>query len=432
MSNITVIIAIVIFLLAINFGTHYVRTWAFNRYEAVTFECSAIALLLSFLLIYRYGFRKELLLLSLLLLVMFVGNAMSQWHFYMTLQRIIDKAFDKRMSYMENHDPKFIFTNRALLLMASVAIMPSFSRFIEESKLFNNPGNLLGLIKSIMKRERFQKQKYRMRECFAENVNLIGPCKPEITSMKIMAKDERQGKPGREKGIPGAIRPNDLALNYTQEKWGLFAFDTLGFGALIIIFVVIKYLYFHPLERAAAPTAVLGAFKVAGLVAVLALFIALGHLLRLFAFARRESVHYEISFVALVVSAYRVFDAWLYGEKLSAWHYVVLAVAILTFGIHSFINRKLDKAFHKEVDQRYETIMKKIPIDTETGRTRRKFLENLEVINEWAISPFLVRKKKSPESEKKTELKSAGGKQAKTKNASKTRAFRPRLLSTVL
>ena len=35
--------------------THFVRTWAFNRHEAVTFEASAITTLAAVMIVWRYG-----------------------------------------------------------------------------------------------------------------------------------------------------------------------------------------------------------------------------------------------------------------------------------------------------------------------------------------------------------------------------------------
>ena len=228
------------YVLLLFFGTHYIRTWAFRRYEAVTFECSAGAFLISVLLMLRNGFSWPLCALAAALLLAFLANAFCQWHFYMLLQDIIKEHFldnagvsdkeaadlkDKANNKKENKEALSFDQQRqhaisnTLYTMASVAIMPSYSRFIEESKLLNNPGGLIGLIKSILKRQRFQKKKYRMRDCFAENVNLIGPCKPRLDTMLRDAT----------KVVAAPIHANDLALDYKEEKIGLVS---LTFSAL--------------------------------------------------------------------------------------------------------------------------------------------------------------------------------------------------------
>ena len=151
-----------LFLIIIVFGTHYIRTWAFNRHEAITFECSSAAFLFSLLLMIRYGVTWKLLLAAIVLFIAFAANAFSQWHFYMVLQDIIEKAFESKSKYLRKKENAY-YINDILKTMASVAIMPSFSRFIEESKMFNNPGGFIGLVKSVMKRQRFQKKKYLMQ-----------------------------------------------------------------------------------------------------------------------------------------------------------------------------------------------------------------------------------------------------------------------------
>ena len=140
-------------------GTHYIRTWAFNRHEAMTFECSSAAFLISLMMMIRYGVTIRLLVVAIVLLIAFAANAFAQWHFYMVLQDIIKEAFERKSKLLRDQENAG-YINNILQTMASVAIMPSFSRFIEESKLFNNPGGFIGLIKSVMKRQRFQKKNY--------------------------------------------------------------------------------------------------------------------------------------------------------------------------------------------------------------------------------------------------------------------------------
>ena len=157
MNDLNLLFILGVCMAAVVIAAHFVRTWAFNRHEAITFESSAAAFLISVLLLIRYGFSAGRLLLAGVLLLGFVLNAFGQWHFYMELQDVIKNAFAERASYLKENGPQaekgLPEVTDQLMTMASVAIMPSFSRFIEESKLFNNPGSLIGLIKSLMKRD---------------------------------------------------------------------------------------------------------------------------------------------------------------------------------------------------------------------------------------------------------------------------------------
>ncbi|WP_024866386.1 hypothetical protein [Butyrivibrio sp. FCS014] len=384
MSDTTAIIIITLYMLAIVFGTHFIRTFAFNRYEAVTFECSSITTLISILLIWKYGARPWLIVLFAGMLLLFIIDAMSQWHFYMVLQDVIKKAFSARADYLERNGVDGS-VNETLLTMASVAIMPSFSRFIEESKLFNNQGGFIGLIKSIMKRQRFQKKKYQMRESFAENVNLIGPCKPEIDDMMY---DETHV-------VPGAIHANDLALDYPDEKKGLFAFDATGFGALIIVYAVLVYGLVTGASFGPAKEATFGGTALLLVASVLVTI--LSHVLRHFAFARYELVSYEFSFAALVITSFHIIHGLVTGENITALSYCIFAVTLVVFLGLSFANRRLDKALHEKINKQYEEIFYKIPLETETNRAKRRFLNNLKYICEWAVVPF-------PGSEKRFEM----------------------------
>ena len=363
------------FLLLLLYGTHIIRTWAFSRYEAVTYECSAGALLLSLLLIVRYGACPQFVFLSIVLLLGFIGNAFSQWHFYMVLQEQIGKAFAEKESYFRTQE-NGPYLSGTLKTMASVAIMPSFSRFIEESKIFNNPGSFIGLIKSIMKRQRFQKKKYQMRECFAENVNLIGPCKPAIDNMMY---DEVHT-------VPGAIHANDLALDYRDEKKGLFSFDVLGFGALALIWYYLVINRSTPLAGA-APIRSDGAEGCLMLVVILA-FTLLSHILRHFAFARYESVSYELSFAALVAVAFEVFENAMSGIGSTRQEWIFFWIVTGLFFLASFFNHRTDKRLHDRIDEKFRLLISRIPPISETNRMKRKFLQNLQVISKWTIVPF--------------------------------------------
>ena len=374
MSDFATVLKITAYLLALIFGVHFTRTLAFNRYEAVTFECSSVAVLVSLLLIWKCGVSPRLALLFAVLLAAFFCIAFAQWHFYMNLQDIIKKAFEPRTAYLKKHGADY-FVTETLSTMASVAVMPSFSRFIEESKLFNNPGGFIGLIKSIMKRQRFQKKKYLMRESFAENVDLIGPCQPMIESPG----------PEREGLIPAAVHANDLALGYKDEKAGLLSFDILGFGALAAIFLILLRSYLNP--NGWLPTAGPTWDKTVLMCLAAGVFTLVSHCLRHFAFARYESVCYELSFTALVIVSFRVFDGFMTGT-LSTHSFIILGLTVLVFLTLSCINRHQDRALHRKINQKYDEIMDQISLEYETDRAKRRFLRNLKLISEWAVVPF--------------------------------------------
>lgn len=367
----------VAFMALLVFGTHFIRTWAFKRYEAVTFECSSAALLFSMMMLWKYGYSAQRLLLFILLLIMFAANAYSQWHFYMKLQTRIGEAFGPRSRYLQEH-PSGVreegTVTEDLGAMASVAVMPSFSRFIEESDVFNNPGNIIGLLKSLMKRDRFQNKKYQMRDSFAENINLIGPCRPTI-----------EDEPAAGEGIPGAVHANDLALESGDEMLGLALYDILGFGAAAIIIVaVFRASVYRALPRYTSPGP--GSALLACLAALA--YTLLCHVFRHFAFARYESFFYELSFTALAVVSFRLIDRGIAGVIPEPSEYIVLGSAAAVFLAMSFINRHCDKVLRIRANRAFDSVINRIPYDTETGLVKRRFLRNLRLISDWAVTPF--------------------------------------------
>ncbi|MBP1555298.1 MAG: hypothetical protein J6U30_04405 [Oscillospiraceae bacterium] len=362
-----------LFLLILSLVTHYIRTWTYGRHEAVTFEMSFIMAFFSLMFLWRYGFNGTRGILLAVLTVMFAANAFLQWHFFMELQDIMKKALDKRFS--GEKDEKTEKRKESLLTMASVSIMPSFSRFIEESKLFNNPGSLIGLIKSIMKRQRFQKKKYLMRECFAENLNLIGPCKPEIDSI---TSDE-------EKYVQGAVHVNDLALGYKSERIGLISYDVLGFGAQLIIAAMMAFY----LKNGTTVSTASSPARTYAIAASAAVFMVLDLFLRVIGFARDESVFYELSYTGMLIVLFRVLITFLLGGSVSVLQWALLAGYAALFLAVSFCYRGLDKAFHKRINLLFDKLIYNIPVENETDRTQRRFLTNLKTICEWTLDPFL-------------------------------------------
>ncbi len=380
MLNVGMILKIGCYILIIVFGTHFIRTVAFNRYEAVTYEAASISLLISILLMWKSGFASQYVLFTLVMLAAFIGIAFSQYHFYMLLQNNIEKAFMSKSTFLKKKR-KDDFVNGVLLTMASVAVMPSFSTFIEESKMFNNPGGFIGLVKSIMKRQRFQKKKYAMRECFAENVNLIGPCKPGIDDMVNDTKVV----------IPGAIHAKDLALDVSDEKKGLFLFDFLGFGALIAVFVFLYVVYSNMGLNDYNGHSIIRLFYLCILVV---LFVGVSHFLRHMAFARYESVSYEFVFTALVIVSFGFFDSFISGQRISTYSCSVLVLGILLFFISSISNKSVDKKLHNRINDIIDNkLIYCISPEYETDRIKRRFLQNLKLICEWAVVPITKKKK---------------------------------------
>lgn len=374
-----------VYIVILVFGTHFVRTWAFNRHEAITFEFSSVAAICPILFIVYYGYDIRLIWLLLVLMIMFIGNAFTQWHFYGVLQERIKEAFKERDQYLKKHEKDNTVVDR-IRIMASVAIMPSFSRFIEESNLFTNPGNPIGLIKSIIKRERFQNKKYQMRERFADSVNLIGACKPAINSM---VKDDSDV-------VPGAIRANDLAIDYSDEVIGLLTYDILGFGAGIILFFFIKKYYYYVVEGSAIHPLILSVsrkgiplFSVEiGIIIVILLFVCVSYLLRHLGFARYESFGYEVSFTALVISSFFAVMPLIEGGEVTKERILVSCSYLFIFIFLSFINRYSDKKLHSKTDSLFDSILSDIRMSNETDIIKRRFIKNLKGVSEWTIVPY--------------------------------------------
>lgn len=378
----TLYIIVFIYMTFLIFVPHIIRSWAFNRHEAITFESSAVSALLSLLLIWQYGLSVWSLVVFAVLIGLFVCNALTQWKYYMKLQKIIQGAFKNRREYFTGHN-SHLFAIEALFTMASMAIMPSFSRFIEQSKLFENRGGLIGLIRSVMKHKRFQEKKYAIRESFAENVNLIGPCKPQINS--IVNDDDNV--------IPGAVHANDLALGKSDEIKGLLTFDLLGFGAGIGVFFYLIYRFKVPIN-----TCTNGISHYQSVIAMFisaVAFVVMMHLLRHLGFARYESLGYEFSFTALVISSFRVLDLYMRGEAIRLGHWLICFFFFGVFVILSIINKNLDKSLHKKIYKKYDELIYSIPLETETDFIKRKIIANLKEISRWTIVPFPGSKERS-------------------------------------
>lgn len=374
MPKLMLILKIGLYLLPLIFGTHFIRTAAFNRYEAVTYECSFAAVLLSTLLIIRQGWSWLLLAMVAVFMLGFIGNAMVQKHFFKALQQRINDSFSCKDGYQKNK--KDVLDE--LQALAAVSIMPSFSRFIEDSKLFNNPGSFIGLLKSLMKRQRFQKKKYLMRECFADNANLIGFAMPVIR--RASTEESIQSGGEDRPNLPRVMEANDLALVDKDEKTGLISFDILGFGALLGIWAVL-------VQRRWLPGAMNWGTGLV-LAAVLLVLSFASNILRRVAFGRIESFFYELNFSALVGISFFIFAERMSGSLVSLAGWMIFAFSLLMFTAASILRRLADNKAHKRIKEKISLIVDGIRPDSEVNRTRRRFLNNLRLVSEWAALPY--------------------------------------------
>ena len=213
-------------ILVIVFVPHFVRTVLFGRYEAVTYECNVVAFLVSFFFLVKYNTFLPIIIFFLLL----VASGLAQFYFYMKLQKGVLEIFKEKRRKEEK--------NRSFLdmikIMVSCTIVPSFSRFIEESNPFNNPGNFIGLIKTYMKRKRFHKKKYMIRDVSADMINSFGYGKVPKDEVII---ENALGKKEKNYVEIETYEPEQFALDKKNEIAGLSAFDGTGFGAIAILMV---------------------------------------------------------------------------------------------------------------------------------------------------------------------------------------------------
>ena len=376
----------VIYLLIIVYGTHFLRSRAFNRYEGVTFECSFITVLIAPLLIWKYGFSVWLIVFFAVSAVLFTANGLAQRKYYDKLQERIAKAVEIRTGKDGKEEGRNEETLAGRLKkLGAASIMPSFSTFIEESRFFKKQGGLIGLIKTSMKRQHFQDQKYVMRECFADMLNLIGPCKAEIVRNREDPEKKTAGT-GTEKTpvIRPAVRANDLALTAKDEKKGLAAFDILGFGGLLLLLIVLVVFFVRNPAGAAGGNAVM---KTAAALAAAAVVTVLGHLLRRKAFVRPESAVYEAFFAVTVVSSFFAFDALANGACCGLVKGLIFLLAVVIFAALTFFFRYRDRKHQEETDAMFEEYLYRIIPDSETNRTKRRFIRDMKTLSIWAAAP---------------------------------------------
>ena len=370
MAGILKILILFIYLAVIGYGTHFLRSRAFNRHEGVTFEFSFVTVLTSPLLFWKCGFSLITVCAFAVFILLFVLNGLAQRYFSRVLKERLHTAFALREKYMSAE------AKTALEELAGKAVMPSFSRFIEESKMFSKQGGLIGLIKTSMRRQHFQDKKYQMRESFADMLNLIGPCRAEIGS--VSGEKKETGKT-----VTRLVTPDDLALTEKDEKKGLAAFDILGFGGILLLFLLLIVVFVRPMQGPAEGASLR---LVIGLVCA-AVMTAAGFFLRKAAFAHREFLVYEISFAAVTVSAFFAVDAWLSGAAFGLVKTLVFLAAVLVYaGLTLFFDRR-DKKAYACIKEQFEDILYEILPDGETGRVKRRFLRDLLSVSEWALVP---------------------------------------------
>lgn len=295
---------------------------------------------------------------------MFLLNTRFQSYYYFKLQSKLNKVIKNKTENI-GEKTKRDFLEKTILYLSSAAVVPSFSRFIEESHLFNNPGGFIGMVKSIMGRNRFHKNKYLMRIKIADMVNLVWVGKNS---------GENSVNPS---GVAEFIHDEDIALDYKDEKIGLVAFDVFGFGAIIIVGIVMY------LERIGMITSNTSCKMPVIMLAMGLLFlVVVSHVCRHYAFERYENIVYEFSFATILTVSYLFFVKGTY-EKID---YILLGIGILQFLLISLINRIFDKKLHKGIDQKLNNIIRLVDIDTEIGRVIKRSVENLKVISLYSIS----------------------------------------------
>ena len=355
--------------------THVLLCKFFMVYEAVTYECSLAAVLLTFMHMRTNGLTVPNAIAFGICMLAFLLNALSQKHFYAKLKKIVENVFKTRV-----FDEKNRGSGEDMKDIISGSVVPSFSRFIEESKLLNNPANLFGLIKRTLSRDRFQKRKFLIREKSAELLN--------YTSFYDVSEFRKATANGTlenvKKDSPGPIvTPEDLALDYSDEKKGLFSFDFLGFGAL---FGSLIYVYKTSSGQSAAPLPEWGFYL---------LLIAMGfisYLFRHIAFQRNNSLFTELACVAFFPVLY-VFSTGTFHS--SDWRdYVAFVIAAVLIFLVFFIYGRSGKIRRKQAHDRFDLLKDNKDIREYPAETRRVItncLDNLLFLCPSVLEPLSFR-----------------------------------------
>ncbi|MBR7021702.1 MAG: hypothetical protein IKI15_11730 [Lachnospiraceae bacterium] len=339
--------------------THVLLCKFFVVYEAVTYECSLAAVLLTIMNMHSRGITVPNLVAFGICFVAFLLNALSQRHFYGKLKNIVNDVFLTRY-----FDPKNKNSGEDMKDIISRSVVPSFSRFIEESKLLNNPANLFGLIKRTLSRDRFQKRKFMIRERSAELLNYTS-FHDAAATQKAVAEGRISGN---KKQLPGVIiTPEDLALDYSDEKKGLFSFDFLGFGAL---FGSMIYVYMTSSDSSSVLLPQWGLY-------LLLIFVGFAsYLFRRIAFQRNNSLFTELACVAFFPVLY-IFSTGTFHS--ADWtDYTAFIISVVLIFVIFFIYGRSGKIRQKKAQAQFKDLLDDKSIRDYPAETKRIIINCLE------------------------------------------------------
>ena len=409
--NIFIILGLLfLVILVIVFAPHFVRTVLFGRYEAVTYECNVVAFLVSYFFLVKYNSFWPIIVFLILL----VASGVAQFYFYMKLQKTVLKIFSKKKKKEERNERNDRFLDM-IKIMVCCTIVPSFSRFIEESNPFNNPGNFIGLIKTYMKRKRFHKKKYLIRDVSADMINSIG-----------------YGKATPKKGSDvndfnfveiKTYEPEEFALDKKNEIAGLVAFDGTGFGAIAIL-TVFLLLFLKDNAGNAAWSVINRSTWPFGIIFLI--FPIIIWFFRYIAFANREYIQWEyISSFSLFMWFTFVFKWLTSGFDLSHMIIAVISTAIYLIALImiSINEKKRTKGFTEMLDDKIKLLKRhtkdeyvKSIVDSpkgdakdkseyvsEVNRVKLRYLENIRQITPSMISSGRIPVKMGDKEKKKFE-----------------------------
>lgn len=402
--------SIIIFSVILVFSFHYIRTYSQSRYEAVTFECIVVSMYISLANLFFFGlsYKNIYLYTTVILAGMLALNAFHQYKYLKLMKDRIKKAVndiiaDIRKTQNKNSDKTADLITKSsdseqnspedvrisyydnLREIGLIVIAPTFSSFIEENELFNNPGGMIGMTKAMLGgRKRFHKKKYEMRERIAELLNLAGPYVSQSGSEELQI-----------------VKPRDLALEVKDEKGGLIRFDLVGFLSFLVFFaIVILSTYKHSFGTAGSFLQVnlSDALIFTGILIGLGLFT---WAMRQIAFGRKESPLYEVASSFMIVSVWKEFwDLTQYKALPDYRRIIVLAIIFILWILISFICIKSNKKIHKAINYVFDDINKKLDQYEDKNskindqikeiiRIRRLCVQNLQAVTQCILdSPF--------------------------------------------
>ena len=393
--NIFIILALLFaVIIVIVFVPHFVRTVLFGRYEAVTYECNVVAFLVSFFFLVKYNSFFP----CIIFLILLIASGLSQFYFYMKMQKGVLEIF-KEKRRKEKKNRTFL---DMIKIMVSCTIVPSFSRFIEESNPFNNPGNFIGLIKTYMKRKRFHKKKYLIRDVSADMINSFGYGK--VPKDEVVTENALGEKEKNYVEIETYV-PEQFAFDTKNEIAGLVAFDGTGFGAIAILTVFLLLFLRDNAGNAVWNVVNRSTWPFGIIFLILPLII---WFFRYLAFANREYIQWEyISSFSLFMWFTFVFKWLTSGFDLS--HMILTAIStviyLISLAMISVNEKKRTGVFIKMLDDRIYELKKETKAKyvkdifdpdnkdkdkntyvSEVNRVKIRYLENIRQITPSMIS----------------------------------------------